>query len=84
MRPPDPRPREGVDGRETPKTWVERYLGDGWTELEPGIYRHDAQTEQSDPGDETTRFGERQYGESSVHGPPHPRRDDSERTEGRR
>jgi hypothetical protein len=84
MGQPDPRSREGLDGRETRKTWVERYLGEGWTELEPGIYRHDAQTEQSDSGDVTTRFGKRQYGESNVHGAPHPRRDDSEHTEGRR
>ena len=28
-------------------SWVERYLGDGWTEVEPGIYRF------TPPGDAT-------------------------------
>jgi hypothetical protein len=33
----------GHDPEESPvkreKTWVEQYLGDDWTEVEPGIYR---------------------------------------------
>ena len=84
MRQSDPRSRERLDARDTRKTWVERYLGDGWTELEPGIYRHDAPAAPEEAGETPGRFTEAQYGENTEHGSPHPRRDDSERSESRR
>jgi hypothetical protein len=38
---PEPRSTEEAQARarEEHKTWVERYLGEGWQEVEPGIYR---------------------------------------------
>lgn len=80
----DPRSREALDARETRKTWVERYLGEGWTELEPGIYRYDANGGGADPPDAPGRFDERHYGESGMRGSPDPRRNDSERADSRR
>ena len=36
---PEPRSTDEDRAREEHKTWVERYLGEGWHEVEPGIYR---------------------------------------------
>ncbi len=36
---PDSRSTEEARAREEHKTWVERYLGEGWQEVEPGIYQ---------------------------------------------
>ena len=36
---PEPRSTEEAQAREEHKTWVERYLGEGWQEVELGIYR---------------------------------------------
>lgn len=36
---PERRSPDDVRAREQRQTWVERYLGDGWQEVEPGIYR---------------------------------------------
>jgi len=33
------RPQDEPAVRTARESWVERYLGDGWTEVEPGIYR---------------------------------------------
>ena len=43
---PEPRSSGESGAHEERQTWVERYLGDGWQEVEPGIYRF---VGQSDP-----------------------------------
>ncbi len=52
---PEPRSTEEARAREEHKTWVERYLGEGWQEVELGIYRfvgHD-QPAAAEPPPET-------------------------------